>query len=397
MDQRMKTGMVMLAAAGFGVLGFLWSCDQDPPRTSVTTLASSKPAGRVVVAPTIRPAPLKPPMLGPATPPIVVFKSKLEEPEIRVRLTAEEDRPPTIARNRYRGRIEVLQLPNGKYVAINALPLESYLQGLAELPSSWRPAAFRAQVIAARTFALFQMAAVGRGKPWDVSADTASQVYKGLASENSTSRAAVADTRGVVLTTTVAGQTGIFSALYSSCIGGASQDPFEAWGDPSVGPLTAHLTGNVDGNSARFNWDRNFVIPREDVTRCIRNWGTRNDYADLAAFGSVVAAAVHKRNAITQRPTEILLTDNTGKTATIRAEEFRLALMNDPLGKAPKPYSSNCDIRAEGNNFILYNGHGYGHGVGMSQYGAQNMALQGRNHMQILEYFYPGAALQKMW
>jgi stage II sporulation protein D len=336
-------------------------------------------------------------MLGPPTPPIVVFKTQVQEPEIRVRLTAEEDRPPTIARNRYRGRIEVVQLPTGKYVALNALPLESYLQGLAELPSSWRPAAFRAQVIAARTFALFQMAAVGRSKPWDVSADTSSQVYKGLESENPTLRAAVADTRGIVLTATVAGQTGIFSALYSSCIGGASQDPFDAWGDVSVGPLAAHVTGNIDSNSARFNWDRDFAVSREELTRCIRNWGTRNDYPEMAALGTITAAAIHKRNPTTQRPTEIRLTDNAGKSAVIRAEEFRLALMNDPLGKAPKPYSSNCDIRAEGSNFILYNGHGYGHGVGMSQWGAQNMALQGRTHNQILEFFYPGAVQQKMW
>ena len=99
----------------------------------------------------------------------------------------------------------------------------------------------------------------------------------------------------------------------------------------------------------------------------------------------------------TKRPTEFLLTDAAGKTAPIRAEEFRLALLYDPAKKAPKPYSSNFEIRAEGANFILYNGHGFGHGIGMSQYGAQNMALKGYSHNQILAFFYPGSSLAQMW
>ena len=106
---------------------------------------------------------VKPPMLGPMGPNIVLLPARIGEPEIRVKLTAEQDRPPAIARNVYRGRIDIVHLADGKYVALNAVPLETYLQGVLarELLGSWNPAAFRAQAIAARTFALFEMLLFG--------------------------------------------------------------------------------------------------------------------------------------------------------------------------------------------------------------------------------------------
>jgi stage II sporulation protein D len=404
MDRQTKTKWTLSATAAMFAFAFLWSCVQDTSRTAfvpIDPVTSPSRAIRSTPPSLSAPAPVltKPPMLGPPEPNLVILPPRISEPEIRVRLTDEEDRPPVIPSGKYRGRIDILRMPTGKYVAINALPLETYLQGVVakELLPRWSPATFRAQAIAARTFALFELSATGRSKPWDVSDDQSSQVYGGIAGENAAARAAVAETRGQVLTATVGGRSGIFCARYSACIGGASQDPFEAWGDPSVPPLAAHLTGNVDANSPRFNWDRDFVATRADVTRCVRNWGSRNNFPYLQSLGDVVSVVIAQRNSVTRRPTELLLTDSAGKTATLRAEEFRLALMNDPIGKAPKPYSSNFEIRAEGTNFILYDGHGFGHGIGLSQWGAQNLATKGYTHTQILAYFYPGAGLQQMW
>lgn len=396
----MQIRMVCAAVAALAGISLLWSCDETPPRSAPPIPA----VGPVHVDP-IPTAPIvltKPPMLGPVEPPIVLLPPHIDEPAIRVRLTDEQDRPPAIAAGgggKYRGRIDTLRLPNGKYVAINVLPLDSYLQGVLakELYPSWDPAAYRAQAIAARTFALFEMMASGRGKDWDVNNDESSQMYGGIAGETAKSRAAVADTRGQVLTAVVAGKSGIFCARYSACIGGAAQDPFDAWGDPSIPPLAAHITGNVDDNATRFNWDHDFVVTRADATRCVQNWGTRNNLPYLQSLGNIVSIVISRRNPITSRPVELTLTDAAGKSAPIRAEEFRLALMNDPAGKAPKPYSSNCDIRAQSDTFIMYNGHGFGHGIGLSQWGAQNLATKGYSHTQILATFYPGAALQQLW
>jgi stage II sporulation protein D len=196
------------------------------------------------------------------------------------------------------------------------------------------------------------------------------------------------------------GKTGIFCSRYSACIGGKSQDPFEAWGDPPLPALSARDTGPVDDNSDKFNWDRDFVVSKVDATRCIQSWGERNHFDALAALargGRIESIAVNKRNAATGRPAELLLTDSAGRKALMRAEEFRISLLTDPAGRAPKLYSSNCDIRVQGDAFVMYNGHGYGHGIGMSQWGAQNLAKKGWNEARILAFFYPGAKLEELW
>ena len=237
----------------------------------------------------------------------------------------------------------------------------------------------------------------GRGQTWDVNNDESSQMYGGIAGETAKARAAVADTRGQVLFASLNGKEGIFCSRYSACIGGASQDPFDAWGDATIGPLAAHLTGTVDDNCDKYVWDRDFVVSKIDLSRCIKNWGEKNEFPYLQALGRIESVTITKRNPATHRPTEMLLTDSAGRSAPIRAEEFRLALLYDPAGKAPKPYSSNFEIRAQGDAFVLYDGRGYGHGIGMSQWGAQNLATRGYSHTQILTFFYPGGALRQLW
>jgi stage II sporulation protein D len=396
---------VGLAGMAFATAGILTCCEQPgnapPPIARPDEPLPARPAPPAQAARGPKPPVqmVKPPTLGPVGPAIVVLPGHIAEPQIRVRLTDEQDRAPVIAKNKYRGRIDTLKLANGKYVAINVHPLDTYLQGVLskELYGSWEPAAYRAQAIAARTYALYSMLTDGRGKQWDVNDDESSQMYGGIAGETAKSRAAVAATRGQVLMATVEGKTGIFCSRYSACIGGASQDPFEAWGDPSPGPLKPRVTGNVDENSDKFVWKTQFVASKADVTRCIASWAVRNSENYLRALGQIAQVRINKRNPQTSRPTELLLTDSAGNSAPIRAEEFRLALLTDPAGRAPKPYSSFFEIRAEGDAFVMYNGRGHGHGIGMSQWGAQNLAKQGQDHSEILSFFYPGSTLYALW
>jgi stage II sporulation protein D len=318
---------------------------------------------------------------------------------IRVKLTDELSYRPTI-RKAYRGRIQIVSLPNGKFVAVNVLPIDAYLAGVLpkEILNSWSPEVFRAQAIAARTFALFQMLTDGKDKQWDVSNDVSSQMYGGIAGETAKSRAAVNATAGQVLTASLNGQTGIFCARYSACTGGATQDPFDAWGDPSLYPLAARKIGNVENisPSAHFFWPT-MIVDKTDLSRCIHNWGVRNSLPYLLALGPLKSVVISKRNPATGRPTEFTLTDASNRTAPIRAEEFRLALIYDPDGSVAKPYSSYFDIRDAGSAIELVNGRGYGHGIGMSQWGAQALALEGRTSGQILSFFYPGASVKELW
>lgn len=402
----MKTRTAAGVVTVFAGLALLASCDETPtpsPAKPVTVAPLPQPAA-IVAVPGTRPAATftsKPRILGPLGPAIVVLPAQIAEPQIRVCLISlgEHDGPVSIPRNKYRGSVQSVRLATGRYVAVNTLPLDTYLTGVLakELYGDWKPEAFRAQAIASRTFALFQMCTDGKSKPWDVNDNDTSQVYGGISGEKPVARAAVAATRGQVLTAFFQGREGIFCARYSACIGGASQDPFDAWGDATVSPLAAHLTGNVDDNCDKYTWDRDFFVSSADLTRCIQNWGEQNDVPALAHLRKIQSVSIAQKNPATHRPTELLLADTAGSSVLIRAEEFRLALKYDPLNRAAKPYSSNFEIRPENDGFLMYNGHGFGHGIGLSQWGAENLATRGYSHAQILAYFYPGAQVRDLW
>lgn len=339
----------------------------------------------------------KPRILGPVTPPVVEVKT-MAEPRIRVRLTDEMPTPPSIPAGKYRGKIEVIQLPNQKYVAINILPIDQYLTGVLakEMYGNWSQTAFRTQAIVARTYALYQMMTQGREQAWDVSDTVSSQVYGGIAGETAKARAAVAATHGQVLITSAGGKTGIFCTYFSACSGGAAQDASEAWGDIPVGTLRAQPLGTLDAACPNYRWPT-LRIAKSDISRCLISWGIRNQLPYIAALGPVQTVAITQRNKTTGRPTIISITDTQGHTIPMRAEEFRIALLNDPSSLTPKPKSSWFDIQDQGTAIALTNGRGHGHGVGLSQWGAQAMSLKGSTPGEILGLYYPAAKATRLW
>ncbi len=402
-----------LATSGAALVGWLPGCQDSPPDGSPLT----HPPGTQSLPPTAPrplvpppPAPIrleKPRVLGPLTPALIAVPEQLPEPQIRIKLTDDMPQPPVIRKGAYRGRIDIVKVPQAgggvKYAAVNSVPMEAYLQGVLakELYGSWELAAYQAQAIAARTFALYSLKThmlLAPGKLWDLSDDQGSQMYGGIAGETAKAKAAVAATKGQVLMflQPAPAPSGIFCSRYSACSGGASQDPFEAWGDASLPPLSGRVLGPVDNNCPKYQWPT-LPVSKFDVTRCMRSWGERNAFAHLLKLGAIRGVTVAKRNALTGRPTELQLTDTAGRTAPIRAEEFRIALLTDPAGQAPKPFSSFFELQDAGTNILLTGGRGYGHGIGLSQWGAQAMALQARTHGQILGFYYPGASLRTLW
>jgi len=250
--------------------------------------------------------------------------------------------------------------------------------------------------VAARTFALYQQMTVSRDHLWDVNNDESSQMYGGIKGETARARAAVAQTRGMVLTTTWKNQKGIFCAFYSACNGGATQDPWEAWGDMPVGPLAARKMGRIDDLCPKYAWPV-LELSKADLSRAIQSWGQRNSEAYLATLGSIRSVQITRRNTVTGRPTEMTLTNATGRRVPMRAEEFRLAMLYDPAGACPKPPSSFFNIQDRGSALWLTNGHGFGHGIGLSQWGAQALALEGHTAGQILAFYYPGSRVVDLW
>jgi stage II sporulation protein D len=399
-----KSTRIVALASLPAILAMLMGCPPDPKKQAKTLQEEKQPIAAIESPKQQTAFPMeKPKVLGPKIPAIVVIPEQFAEPEIRVRVTGELDGPPALAgyKSKYRGTVHSVRLPNGKYAVINTLSMDSYLQGVLakELYGGWNAETYKAQAIAARTYAVFQLVVTdAKTRAWDVNNDESSQVYGGIAGETAKSKAAVAATRGQILFAKYKGHEGVFCTFFSACAGPASQDPYEAWGDASVGPLSARNLGNIDAmiEGSKYSWG-GLVISKSDVTRCVQSWGKRNDVAYLANIGPVVSVAVSKRNLSTNRPTEFAITDKLGKTVPIRAEEFRLSFIHDPSASAPKPLSSNFDVQDSGSSITLVNGFGFGHGIGLSQWGAEAMARRGSSYTQIIAYYYPGAIFKQAW
>ena len=401
---------VVAALASLGVA--LGGCQQSgsdslsssnvppPPQTFVSTVTAATPLAAPLphYFPPVPPVLPKPRCLGPVDPAIMVIPTTIAEPWIRVRLTPALAYVPKINAANYRGRIEIDRLADGKFVAINVVPIESYLAGVLskELYPSWSPTAYRAQAVAARTYALYQIATTPRNRAWNVTGTVASQMYGGKRGESTTAWNAVLATKGLVMETTEYGRTGIFCAFYSACNGGASQSPYDAWGDAPVQTLPEKVTGNIDSACPKFRWPP-MRIGKWTITDAVRRWGARNGLPYLADLGLVRNVFISHYNRATGRPTEITFTDIHGHSGTMRAEEFRLALLTDPAPGIPKPPSSFFRIENDGNFIVLTHGRGFGHGIGLSQWGDEALAQRGYSAAQILNYYYPKSFIHREW
>lgn len=296
---------------------------------------------------------------------------------------------------RYRGQLRLTVNSGGRtFNVINFVPLEPYLAGVvgAEMPDYWEPEALKAQAIAARTYSLYAKNHIGRGRDWDVSNTQSSQVYKGVNAESSLVWNAVNATYGKVLTLR-GGRSwsdGAFPAYFSAICGGHTEDSEHVFGD-SAEPLrgvpcpycqeTARMT--------LFYWPM-VQFDRDVVTRRLVE-----KYPKLEALGSIKDINVVDKSDYGQfsRITRVRLIGETGKTDTVRGEDLRLTI--DPTGR--RIQSSVCKIVPWGNGWAFLSGRGWGHGVGLCQYGAQGMARLGKNCRDILQHYYPNSEVVNLY
>lgn len=278
----------------------------------------------------------------------------------------------------YRGAVRILADRKGTLTCVNEVALETYLAGVlgAEVPTTWPDAALRAQAIAARTYALHS-AWGRRDDAYDLTADTLSQVYRGLDAEDQTALRIVHETRGVIL---VYGGK-IFPAYYMSVCGGVTASSAKVFGGSAMPPLSGTKCGYCRG-APRFRWpasgDRVYFSEETILSRLgplgipfqklERIEGLQKDPDGYAARVSL---------------------QRGGETFTVSARDFRMALGPDQLLSAA--------FRAErkGAGFVFH-GKGWGHGVGMCQWGAYGMARAGHGDRRILRHYYPGSDLVRL-
>ena len=287
---------------------------------------------------------------------------------------------------RYRGRIVLHPKGPNDILCVNHVDVERYLAGVLrrELFPQWDLKAYQAQAIAARTYALYQQAVTGADKVYDVKDDQSSQVYGGADAETPKSRQAVADTHGIVLATGAEGDEKIFSAHYSSSCGGMTNNVAVLYGKTvTEGPLVGGVTCRDCSGSKQYRWAV-LTIPKKTVHRSL----ARQKRA-IAAMPAI--KTIEPRSAVHGRTIWIDVVGTKGRRVRIRAEDLRLALLRNGQGKGL--YSMNCTIRVTRSSVIFGSGRGYGHGVGMCQWGMQGMAARGLSPQQILAHYYPNSKL----
>jgi stage II sporulation protein D len=90
------------------------------------------------------------------------------------------------------------------------------------------------------------------------------------------------------------------------------------------------------------------------------------------------------------RMLKVLIVGADGGNETLLAEDFRLSLGGREIR------STRCRMYDDGDGIVFYDGYGFGHGMGLCQYGANGMAKQGRGYRDILRHYYPGAVIRKI-
>ncbi|MBL8990300.1 MAG: SpoIID/LytB domain-containing protein [Phycisphaerae bacterium] len=284
---------------------------------------------------------------------------------------------------------------------IESVQMEEYLKGVvsAELPSQWPVGAFRAQAVAARSYAVHERArSRAAGKPFDVESTVADQAYKG-ASELPQAVQAVRETRGVILTW----MGGPLRAYYSSTSGGRSASARDTWPiGPGyeynlAGPLQATAREHADEASPLHRWT--VVRSRAELTQRLRQWGRTNGHAlrNITALDSIKVSSVNEVG----RPTRYLVLQPGGQSYTMTAEALRQACNTEVQGlpavtRASRVSSGDLEATVAG-DAVTIKGRGFGHGVGMCQYSAKAMADRGDAWQKILANFYPGAELKKAY
>ena len=270
----------------------------------------------------------------------------------------------------YRGAIEITPAGGGLDV-VNEVGLEDYVRGIAEVPSTWPAESLKAQAIAARTYALHQLLAVPdayKAGGFQICGSDSCQVYAGLAKER-----APAGDAWVAAVTATAGQVVLYRGLpilakYSASNGGRTV----AGGQP-------YLRAVDDPDDARFaqhQWHLTF--PLDQIRAAFALPGT---VFTATKVGDAVALAWQADDG------------STGETLIPLADfRSRLNAVFQPQAGLPQTVPSPLfDVTADpAGGVLVVDGRGYGHGIGLSQYGALGKALRGMRAADILASYYAG-------
>lgn len=313
---------------------------------------------------------------------------------------------------RYGGSLKLQRNAYGTYTLVNQVPLETYLRGVVphEIGPNAPANAAKAQTIIARTYALRNLRRF-KADNYELCANTHCQVYYGLSQTSAKADRAIAATEGLVLTY----DDELVDALYSSTTGGVTASFSDAWN----GEERPYLKAVID--APKPIWDlsqksladeqafRDFISLKQGFNETGRNVFRWNRQATIVSLTQDLQKYLEKRkhplaDFKTIQSMQVTERSTSGRilTMTVETDQGILELQKNEVRSAFGPPRStlfylepiyNNQEQLTGYAFV---GGGFGHGVGMSQFGSYNLANLGWSAEEILAFYYPGTKIQPL-
>jgi len=348
---------------------------------------------------------------------------------------------------RYRGNIEIdIDKEYGKLNVINIIGIEEYLYGVLkkEISPRWPKETLKAQAIAARTFAIFNMNKY-IDKGYNICATTNSQAYGGVNHEDPLTNKAVDETRGVIMV--YKGEP--INAVYHSDSGGYTEDSENVWG--SFLPYLRSVESKFEEKVSPPHHTWSYSINEKELTEKLQKQGFKinsvisiepikitetgriseltftadnstvinmktNDFRSLIGAGLIRSTLFHievigKRTIITENTEDKKeIEDKEEQKESIeeileQKEDWTIKELLELMKKNKEEKEKEKEeeipkleiVKSNIPLTFIFSGSGNGHGVGMSQWGAYGMALQGYGYQDILKYYYQGINIIKKY
>lgn len=268
----------------------------------------------------------------------------------------------------------LLNAPTTKQIdVVGVLPLDEYVMGVlaSEMPLSWPVESLKAQAVAARSYALAVMKERSK-KPWHLESSVLDQVFRHVIAEDESDPLiqkavlAVRETQGVKLLSPNNGQ--VLKAFYHSDCGGRTTLAKNVW---QGGVNTGTAVDSSCPTSPKSQWT--LRVPAKELIRKV---------------GMELSNLVLIRPSAVDRVSKVRLTLNDGEEKTLTANDFRQRMGFQELK------STQFDVQRDGDVFV-FKGRGFGHGVGLCQWGSRALGQKGMGYRDILRHYYPLAQLQE--
>jgi stage II sporulation protein D len=326
----------------------------------------------------------------------------------------------------YRGTLDVTRDDEGDMIVVNQVDTAAYLASVvgSEEPTTWMPEALAAQAIAARTYLSRHL---GKHDNYDLEGDTRDQEYDGLAGESNSTVKAVDRTAGMIATY----RGSAIEALYSANAGGITEDSENVYANalPYLRSVLSPADDVAQASSwghTSWEWQTEFTAPqlrsyvgargidvgdpkRIELTRLtgtgrvlaakiVGSTGSRDIGKDASRYYFGLRSTLFT---VDTRPEETEFVDASNVERRRQLEFLGASVLRTFTVNIKDPDIASRTLRVLGWQYrvparFVFTGKGYGHGVGMSQWGAQGMALGGKSAEQILKHYYQGIEITNL-